>query len=103
MVAPPTVHIVIDGQQTARTINRRVKVKLIVQKYLVGDLSVAEIAAHYQLDLADVHAALAYYYDNQAAIDAEIARDEELVTEVGVSAADLRERIEQRRNRSDRV
>jgi hypothetical protein len=32
-----------------------------------------------QLTLADVHAALAYYYDHQAEIDAQIAVDEEFV------------------------
>jgi uncharacterized protein (DUF433 family) len=35
--------------------------------------SVDEIAAEYELTLADVHAALAYYHDHRAEIDASIA------------------------------
>ncbi|HZK81965.1 MAG TPA: DUF433 domain-containing protein [Humisphaera sp.] len=39
-----------------------------------------EILAHYpSLTLADIHAALAYYYDNRQQIDAEIAEGEKFV------------------------
>jgi uncharacterized protein (DUF433 family) len=38
-------------------------------------IAVAEIAATYDLPLAGVYAALAYYYDHQAAIDERIAAD----------------------------
>ncbi len=41
--------------------------------------SVAEIAAEYDLSLASVHAALAYYFDHQAEIDARIVEDEAYV------------------------
>jgi uncharacterized protein (DUF433 family) len=95
MIAP-VVHILIDEEGVARTIQRRVKVKMIAQKHLIGGKSLTAIADHYGIDLADVHAALAYYYDNQAAMDAEIARDERLVQEVGVSGAELNAKIRQR-------
>lgn len=38
--------------------------------------SIAEIAGTYALSLAAVHAALAYYYDHQAEIDASIRDDD---------------------------
>jgi uncharacterized protein (DUF433 family) len=37
---------------------------------------VNEIAAEYELSLADIHAALAYYFDHRADIDRSIAEDE---------------------------
>jgi uncharacterized protein (DUF433 family) len=92
----PIVHILIDEDSNARTINRRVKVKMIAQKYLLGGETIPVIADHYGIELADVHAALAYYYDNRAAMDAEIARDEALIQQVGVSNAELKSKIRQR-------
>ena len=44
--------------------------------------SVDEIAKDYDLTLADVHAALAYYHDHRAAIDRRIRDDEEFVAEL---------------------
>ena len=95
MIAP-VIHILIDEEGIARTINRHVKVKMIVQKHLTGGETLPVIADHYGIDLADVHAALAYYYDNQTVMDAEIARDEALIQQVGVSGADLKAKIRQR-------
>ena len=44
--------------------------------------SVDEIATDYPLTLGQVYAALAYYHDHRAAIDAELARGEALVAEL---------------------
>ena len=96
MVAP-VIHILVDETGLACTINRRVKVKMIVQRHLVAGETLPTLAEHYGIDLADVHAALAYYYDNQAAIDAELARDEALLHEVGVSGEELKASIQGRR------
>jgi len=52
-------------------------------------LSPDQIAVDYGLTLADVHAALAYYYDHRAEIDASIEADE-------VFVADLRRRTPSR-------
>ena len=41
--------------------------------------SVDEIAAEYNLDIADVYAALAYYHDHRTEIDKSIKDDEEFV------------------------
>jgi uncharacterized protein (DUF433 family) len=46
------------------------------------------------LKLADVHAALAYYFDHQAEIEAEFAADELLATRLAASApSKLREKL----------
>ncbi|HTW94381.1 MAG TPA: DUF433 domain-containing protein, partial [Tepidisphaeraceae bacterium] len=42
-----------------------------------------EILSHYpQLTLADVHAALAFYYDNRAVIDQQMANDEDFADQL---------------------
>ncbi|MFN8527843.1 MAG: DUF433 domain-containing protein [Anaerolineae bacterium] len=89
----PIIHILIDEDGIARTINRRVKVKMIAQKHLMGGEPLTVVAKQYGIELADVYAALAYYYDNQAELDAEFTRDEANVKAVGVSGADLKARI----------
>lgn len=92
----PVMHILIDEEGHALTINRRVKVKMIVQKHLVAGESLSEIAEQYEIDLADVHAALTYYYDNKAAMDADMARAEALLEKVGTSGWEMHARIIQR-------
>lgn len=51
----------------------RTRVAMIVMDYRARGLGPEEIVRHYPyLTLAEVHAAMAYYYDYQAEIDAEI-------------------------------
>ena len=45
-------------------------------------ISADQIAAEYALDLADVYAALAYYYDHRAEIDGAIRADDAFVAEL---------------------
>jgi uncharacterized protein (DUF433 family) len=97
----PVIHILLDEDGTPRTINKHVKVQMIVQKHLFAGETLPEIAAHYGLELADVHAALSYYYDNKAAMDADFERKETLLKEVGISGADLKKTILQRMKQSE--
>ncbi len=58
-----------------------IKVTDIMFTHTTGDkLSAEEIAEHFQLDVGQVHAALAYYYLHKAELDEEIRRDEETAT-----------------------
>lgn len=45
-------------------------------------LSADEIASNYGLSLADVYAALAYYYDHRVEIDSSIPSDESYAAEI---------------------
>ena len=45
-------------------------------------LSADEIATEYELSLADVYAALAYYHDHREEIDRSIREDEEFIAEL---------------------
>jgi uncharacterized protein (DUF433 family) len=56
----------------------RITVKHIVLDYQRGGMSPDEIVTAYPaLTLSDVHAALAYYYDHRAGIDADIKADDD--------------------------
>jgi uncharacterized protein (DUF433 family) len=87
-------------QGVARTVNKHIKVKMIASKHLVAGETIDEIAGHYGITRADVHAALTYYYDNQEAFD-EIARaNEALLKEHGVKAEEHIAQIRARQQNS---
>lgn len=52
-----------------------VRVLDLVARHLSRGLSAKELAAHFRLDLGQVHAALAYYYQHKAEFDAQIHAD----------------------------
>jgi uncharacterized protein (DUF433 family) len=58
----------------ARITGTRITVSDVVLCHLRLGLSLEEIAVQYNLSLASVHAAMAYYFDNQDEIDTEIER-----------------------------
>lgn len=66
-------HIEVDARGIASLVGTRTKVRQVVIDALAGQTP-AQIQQQYpHLTLAQIHAALAYYYDHRAAIDAEIA------------------------------
>jgi uncharacterized protein (DUF433 family) len=70
-----TAHIEIDENGVAWIDNTKVKVIEIVIDKIVHGSSPEEMHLQYpHLSLAQIHAALAYYYDNQAALEAELER-----------------------------
>jgi uncharacterized protein (DUF433 family) len=62
-----------------RIAGHRIRVQDIVIWHEWMGRSADEIAAEYDLTLADVYAALAYYYDHQPEIDEAIKEEETLV------------------------
>ena len=62
-----------------RIAGRRITVDDIVIMHRRLGQSVEEIAGKYDVTLADVHAALAYYYDHQAEVDRLIETDDAVV------------------------
>lgn len=65
-----------------RIVGHRITVQNIVIWHERMGMSADEIATNYKLTLADVYAALAYYYDHRSTIDEAIREDEALVTEL---------------------
>lgn len=60
-------------------VNTRITVSDIALMHLKLGQTVLEIAAEYDLNLASIHAALAYYYDHRAEIESQIEEDEAYV------------------------
>lgn len=65
-----------------RIAGHRITVQNIVVWHERMGMSADEIATDYGLTLADVYAALAYYYDHREEIDASIRADEAFVAEL---------------------
>lgn len=75
-------------------VGHRITVQNIVIWHEQMGLSADEIATEYDLTLADIYAALAYYYDHQAEIDAAIKDDEAFVAALRqVSPSKLPEKL----------
>lgn len=90
-------HIEVDDSGTARVAGTRSRVINIVLDTLNG-LTPIQIHEEYpHLRLAQIHAALAYYYDHKVQIDAEIDRELGNVDALrGNSAQPSREELEHR-------
>lgn len=63
-------HIVIREGQARIEGKEHVKAEMVARMYVDGDYTIEEVMTHYDLTAAEVHAALTYYYDNQAELDA---------------------------------
>ena len=63
-------------------VGTRITVADVAYFHLKMGLSVAQIAADYDLSLASVHAAFAYYFDHRTEIDQRTAEDEAFATEM---------------------
>ncbi len=61
---------------------RRIGVHQIVSLVVDGDLEPEEMAVRYDLELADIHRAIAYYYDNPEEIRAVQKRRREMIENV---------------------
>jgi len=87
MIAHP--HIRLDEQDVAWIDDTNVKVIEVVLDRLAYGWSPEEIHfQHPHLSLAQIHAALAHYYDHQAALDVDIARQEQTVRRLRLEAGD---------------
>ena len=91
-----TAHIEIDEHGVAWIDDTKVKViEIIIDKTVHGS-SPEEMHFQYpHLSLAQIHAALAYYYDNQAALEAEIEQRWEEADALAkeISDAPLRQKL----------
>jgi uncharacterized protein (DUF433 family) len=98
MLATETAHVHLDERGVAWIDDTNVKVIEVVLDKTAYGLSPEEIHFGYpDLSLAQIHAALSYYYDHQAEIDAEIERQ---VREVEALAAQAGESPVHRRLRA---
>ena len=88
MASGLTTQIEIDGAGFAWIAGTNTKVKEIVLDKLAYGWSAEEMHfQHRHLSMAQIHAALAYYYENQDKIDEEIRRDLEEVDQISSQSA----------------
>lgn len=91
MDTAPVQHVeIIDGKALIR---RRYKAKLVAGMVVKAGATVEETMEQYGLSRAEVHAALAYYYDNQEAIERSFVEAETYAREVGISSSDLKAKM----------
>ena len=88
--APDIVHTPGTCGGRARLAGHRIRVMDVVLLHEHGGLSPDEIVQHLpSLRLAEVHAALGYYFDHQAEIQADIQQDAQAAESLGGSAPSL--------------
>lgn len=92
----PVLHIEIDADGIPRTMNRRVKVHMIAQMHLKTGETVETIADHYRISMADVYAAMTYYYDNLPYFEKRERDLQTLIEDAKRQTADLNAKIRQR-------
>ncbi len=98
MLATAWPFIEIDDQGRPRIKGTRIKVLLLIKQYLAWSWDAEEMQRNYpQLSLAQVHAALGYYYENQAQCDQRMAEGEQFIetTRAQQEDADLQARLRQ--------
>ncbi len=89
----PVLYIEIrDGKAFIR--GRSHKVKMVAGMYVYGGATIEQVMEQYGLSRAEVHAALAYYYDNQAAFEQE---DREIDAHFATERQQSAERLERMR------
>ena len=92
-------HIFIDAHGIACIANTTTKVIEVVLDQVSFGLSAGQIhAEHPHLSLAQVHAALSYYYDHKSELDDEIARRQQAAEQLRSQTTGqvTREQLEQR-------
>ena len=71
-------------------VGTRISVQQIAVLHVHHEWAIEKIIEEHDLNPAQIHAALSYYYDHRAEIDVSIQADDELTETVGMS---LRERL----------
>jgi len=89
MLTTETAHIHLDERGVAWIDDTNVKVIEVVLDKMAHGFSPEEIHFQYpDISLAQIHAALSYYYDHQTEFDAEIERQVRRVEELRAQAGD---------------
>ena len=88
-----------DG--TARVMGKdHLKAEVVARMHTGGQASIDAVMTHYDLTRAQVHAVLAYYYENQAELDE--AYEQGWNDPRMIKSSDLRQKIEARQTTLDK-
>ena len=70
---------IVEENGKVKIAGTRIRVKDIVEKYVVMNESPEVIAKEFRISVSDVHEALSYYYGHAKEIREEIRRDKEFI------------------------
>ncbi len=95
IAAGPVIHVNLDTKGVAWIDDTNVKVVEVVAEHLATGSSPEEIHfQHPHLSLAQIHSALAYYFDHRAELDADIERRSREIEALRTEAKDQPSRKE---------
>jgi uncharacterized protein (DUF433 family) len=103
MTVEPMTHILLDERGMAWIDDTNTKVIEVVMEWLAHRSSAEEIQhQHPHLSLAQVHAAMAYYYDHQPELDQQVERSCQFADRMQTGSTDqpVRSTLEARLNGS---
>ena len=89
-------YIVFNDGEARIAGQEHLKAELVARMHVNGERDIDYVMEHYGLTRAQVHAALAYYYENQTVLDEDYARS--WAESRAIKSADLQAQIEARRN-----
>jgi uncharacterized protein (DUF433 family) len=89
-----------DNPLDATIVGRKTKVYLVAEFYLGSDYDMDATMAQFDLDRAQVHAIMAFYYGNEAAIQSAIETAEAETQAITVNATDVLAELRQRLDKS---
>jgi uncharacterized protein (DUF433 family) len=72
------------------------KAEMVARMVVDGNYSVQETMAHYNLSAGEVHAALAYYYDNRDALDQAREKQGEHINNSALNSTEHLEKLRSR-------
>lgn len=100
MDAIPVNHIeLVDGN--AIIIGTTLKAALVASMVVKANAAMEDIMEHFALSRAQVHAALAYYYDHENMIEATFQKAEHYVRQHGIDADEHLTHLRQRQKHND--
>jgi uncharacterized protein (DUF433 family) len=88
-------HIIYQDGEARIVGKEHLKAELVARMHVNGERDVDYVMEHYGLTRSQVYAALAYYYDNQQALDE--ADERAWAESKAIKSADLQAEIEKRR------
>ena len=93
-------HIIIVDDQARIRRKPHLKAEMVARMYVGTDYKIEDVMEHYDLTAGEVHSAIAYYYDNQEALDAEYDRAITTIQEHAMTLDKLKAKIAERQQKS---
>lgn len=77
---------------------RHIKIKMVAQMYLAESITIEDVIEQYGLSLAQIHAAMAYYYDHKDYFNQKAQEIQPLIEKVKRESQERRERLRAQMN-----